>query len=259
MSIRSSIFLVPFLAAAVAVPARAQTAPPSAQTGSPVVQAPAGAAPRAQPGTVQPPAPPPGSSAATSGPPASPPAAQPGVYGNGNTTAQPGVYGNRQPTYPVYGAGGVYYPPPTRRGRVQRPIVGYRSVERADPRLWGSGLAMFLAGWVLDFAAITPIANAISDDRDPGVEQDSWAWSLLPIVGPIVQLGLQAPHPAIPITLELLQLTGAGLLIAGLVTNQTIRVPIYAGDPEDPNMSRIELSARPVAGGATVGVVYRHL
>lgn len=180
-----------------------------------------------------------------------PPAAQQPAYPQQSTYAQP--------QYAPYAYPSPYYPPATRGRRVPRPIVGYRSVTRPDPRLWGAGLAMFLAGWVVDFAVLTPIANAISTDRDGASEQDSWAWSLVPIVGPFVQLGIQAPHPAIPITMELLQLGGAALIIAGLVSNQTIRVPILQGDPEDPNVPRLDVAAQPMLGGGTIGLVYTHL
>ncbi len=153
---------------------------------------------------------------------------------------------------PAYG----YYPTmPVRRGRA---VVGHRDVERPNTALWGTGLALFLAGWVLDFAAFTPLANAISDDRPPEVEEDSWAWSLLPLVGPWIQLGLEAPHPAIPITLGLLQLAGAGMIIAGLVTRQTIRVPIYEGDPEAPGSARVDLGVAPSLGGGVLTVALAH-
>lgn len=35
----------------------------------------------------------------------------------------------------------------------------------------------------------------MGDDRDPGAEEDAGAWSLLPVVGPWIQLGIGAPTP----------------------------------------------------------------
>lgn len=153
-------------------------------------------------------------------------------------------------------AAAPYYPPAPSR---HRQIVGYRDVERTNVPVWASGLALFLAGWVLDFAIFTPVANAISTDRPQSVEEDSWAWSLVPIAGPWVQLALEAPHPAIPITMGLLQVAGVSMLIAGLVTSQSVRVPVYAGDPEDPSMRRLDVSAAPTLGGASLLLTYRQL
>lgn len=202
-------------------------AQPSAETGSPVVQAPA-------------------------------PAQQPPVYAPQPYPAPyPAPYAAPPYGYPAPGYG--YYPAPAPlRGRPARPIVGYRTVQRPTTALWGSGLALFLAGWVFDFAVLTPLANAISIDRPESVEQDSWAWSLVPLVGPWIQLGLEAPHPAIPVTMGLMQLGGVALIIAGLVSQQSVRVPIYQGDPEDPASDQVALSAQPAIGGGTLAVAFTH-
>lgn len=166
------------------------------------------------------------------------------------------AYGYPAPAYGYPAPGYGYYPTaPVRRGRV---VVGHRNVERPNPALWGTGLALLLAGWVLDFAVLTPLANAISDDRPPEVEEDSWAWSLLPLVGPWIQLGLEAPHPAIPITLGLMQLAGAGMIIAGLVSHQSIRVPIYEGDPDAPGSARVDLGVAPSPGGGVLTLALAH-
>ncbi len=156
-----------------------------------------------------------------------------------------------QPAAPVY-ATAPYVPSyvPQR----ERPIVGYRTQTRANPALWGTGLALFLAGYVLDFAVLTPLANAISNDRDGADEEDAWAWSLLPIAGPIIQLGIGAPHPAIPIATGLMQLGGMVLFIWGLTDEQTLRVPVRAGDPEDPNLPTLGFDARPLPGGGELRV-----
>jgi hypothetical protein len=138
-------------------------------------------------------------------------------------------------------------------------IVGYRSETRHPPVIWGRGLGLFLAGWVLDFAILTPIANAISNDRSPADEQDAWAWSLVPVVGPLVQLGIQAPHPAVPILTGLLQIGGLVAFVVGLTTEETHRVPIYQGDPEDPHMLQVELDGGAVPGGAQVSLTLRYL
>ena len=138
-------------------------------------------------------------------------------------------------------------------------MVGYRSETRSPPAIWGTGLGLFLAGYVLDFAILTPIANAISIDRPGASEQDSWAWSLIPIAGPIIQLAIEAPHPAIPIITGLMQIGGLVTFIAGLTMQETRRLPIYQGDPEDPSMLRVELDAGPVPGGGQALLTVRHL
>jgi len=138
-------------------------------------------------------------------------------------------------------------------------IVGYREVTRPQAAFWGPGLGLFLAGYVLNFAVLTPIANAISDDRDSAREEDAWAWSLLPIAGPIVQLGVGAPHPAIPITTGLMQIGGLVMFIYGLAEHETVRVPVHAGDPEDPSVPTIAFDASPLPGGGQVTVRLTHL
>lgn len=158
------------------------------------------------------------------------------------------------PVAPVYQ---YAYAPPTRGAR--RPIVGYRTETRNPPALWGAGLGIFLAGWVLDFAVLTPLANLLSEDRSGANEQDAWAWSLIPIAGPLIQLGIGAPHPAVPILTGLLQLGGLVTFIVGLTSTETHRAAIYQGDPEDPAMLRVELDASPVESGAMIGVTIRHL
>ena len=143
------------------------------------------------------------------------------------------------------------------RGR--RNIIGYRDVQQNPPELWGTGLGLFLAGYVLDFAILTPIANAISVDRTGADEQDAWAWSLLPIAGPIVQLAIEAPHPAIPIATGLMQIGGLVLFILGLTETQEAQVPIFEGSPDDPNMLRVGADLAPVDGGGVLNVTLTHL
>lgn len=152
-----------------------------------------------------------------------------------------------QPRYGAsYGYGQQPYAP---RGRE---IVGYRTEQQAPTSIWGAGLGCFLAGYVLDLI-LTPLANAISDDRPGAVEEDAMAWALLPVVGPIIQLAIGAPHPAIPITTGLLQLGGLTALIVGLVSQEDVRVPIYRGDEDDPNL-QADLTLAPTVGGAAAGL-----
>lgn len=161
------------------------------------------------------------------------------------------------PSYqPTYGA--TPYMPRAIPDR-DRPIVGYRTETRSQPALWGTGLGLFLAGYVLDFAILTPIANAISNDRDGADEEDAWAWSLLPLAGPVIQLGIGAPHPAIPIATGLMQIAGAVLFIVGLTDQQTVRVPVRAGDPDDPSIPTLGFDATPLPGGGQVSVSLAHL
>ncbi len=160
---------------------------------------------------------------------------------------QPRVQLQAQPYVPAYLPGG-------------RPrIVGYRETTQSRPALWGPGLGIFLAGYVLNFAAFTPLANAISSDRDGASEQDAWAWSLLPLAGPIVQLGIGAPHPAIPITMGLMQIGGLVMFIYGLAEQETVRVPVHVGDPDDPNIPTISFDASPLPGGGQFTVRLTHL
>ncbi len=136
------------------------------------------------------------------------------------------------------------------RGRGARLVIGTRHEQRPDGPLWGGGLAMFLAGWALDIA-ITAGANAISHDRTDAAEQDAQAWSIVPLVGPLVQLGIEAPHPAIPIFTELLQIGGLVMFVLGLTNTHDTEVPIYAfGDPHDARSARLGMGLATTAGGA---------
>ncbi|MFK7985318.1 MAG: hypothetical protein AB8I08_04735 [Sandaracinaceae bacterium] len=144
------------------------------------------------------------------------------------------------------------------RGR-QRVVIGYRDIRRSPPEIWGTGLGLFLAGYVLDFAVLTPIANAISNDRDGGDEEDAWAWALIPVAGPIIQLGVGAPHPAIPIATGLMQIGGLVTFILGVLDEQTTSIPIYQGSEHDPSMLRIGLDAAQLDGGAALRVTLTHL
>jgi hypothetical protein len=163
---------------------------------------------------------------------------------------QPAPYYGQYPAQP-------YYVPTAAAARPR--LLGYRTEERSVRAMWVPGMVAFLAGWVLNFGVATPLANAISNDRDGAVEEDAWAWSLVPLAGPLVQLGIGAPHPAIPLVMLTLQGVGLGMFIAGLVMKETVRLPVYEGDPHDPNATRIDLSAIPVEGGAQVGLTLTHL
>jgi hypothetical protein len=154
-------------------------------------------------------------------------------------------------TAPTYGTT-LYSAPqyvPTGRGR-ERAVVGVRHEQQNDRGLWGAGLGLFLGGWAADIA-LTALGNAISNDRPPSAEEDALAWSLLPLVGPIVQLGIGAPHPAIPILGGVMQITGLVLFVMGMTSTHDAEVPIYAfGDPHDARTARLGMSLSPTAGGA---------
>lgn len=142
---------------------------------------------------------------------------------------------------------GTSFPPRDRRGR---PLVGTRHEMQNDRGLWGAGLGLFLGGWVLDLAG-TALANAMSHDRTDAAEQDAQAWSILPLAGPVIQLGIEAPHPAIPITSGLMQIAGLVMFITGMTSNHDAEVPIYAwGDPRDARTARLGLDLAPTQGGA---------
>lgn len=49
------------------------------------------------------------------------------------------------------------------------------------------------------------------------------------------------------------------MFIAGLSMEEDVRSPIYEGDPEDPNRTRVDLAARPRAAGMELAVTVRHL
>lgn len=172
-------------------------------------------------------------------PPRYAPAPQPQPYPY--PQAQPYTYPQPQP----------YFAPQRRARRV----VGYRTEERAVRGLWVPGVVTFCAGYLLNLIA-TPVANGLSTDRPESVEEDAWAWSVLPIAGPIVQLVIEAPHPAIPIGSGLLQIGGLALFIAGLTSREQVRLPIREGDPEDPSLS---VSAAPLPGGGLVSLTLTHL
>ncbi len=148
------------------------------------------------------------------------------------------------PYPPTYGSP---FPPRDRHGRA---LVGTRHEMQNDRGLWGAGLGLFLGGWVLDLVG-TALANAMSHDRTDAAEQDAQAWSILPLVGPVVQLGIEAPHPAIPITSGLMQISGLVMFIVGLTSEHDAEIPIYAwGDPSDPRTPRLGLEVAPTQGGA---------
>jgi hypothetical protein len=168
----------------------------------------------------------------------------------------PAVAPTSAPTVAPTPSGTQYYAAPqvVGVGRRERLVIGTRHEMQEDRGLWGAGLGLFLAGWGLDIA-LTAVANAISTDRTDAAEQDAQAWSLLPIVGPLVQLGIEAPHPAIPILTELMQIGGLVCFIMGMTSTHDAEVPIYAfGDPHDARTARIGMSMTPTAGGASVAL-----
>lgn len=220
--IRTLITAALFLA--VAAPAAAQsTAAPPPTTGTIVVQAPAAPASAPSPGPTY----------------ASPtPSAE---RGSASAVTIPPGY--------------LAFPPRDRQGRV---LVGTRHEMQNDRGLWGAGLGLFLAGWVLDMAG-TGIANAMSTDRTDADEQDAQAWSILPFAGPIIQLAIEAPHPAIPITSGLLQITGLVMFVLGMTSQHDAEVPIYAWGPTaDARTPRLGLEVAPTQGGA-MGTLSLHL
>ncbi len=152
--------------------------------------------------------------------------------------------------YPV---GAYGYQVPTQ----QQPQFHFEERERATRRLWLPGVILFGLGWVGDFAIATPLANSISDERDPAIEQDAWAWSVVPIVGPIAQLVTGAPHPAIPVTMGLMQIGGLALFIAGMLTKETVQVRVMG--PPDGHGTTVDLDAVPVQGGGMLQVTVGHL
>lgn len=222
---RTTLSVVTLLLA-LASPAMAQTTEPAPTTPAPVVEQPA------PPPVVQQPTPAPMVVQQPAPMVVQQPAPQPA----------PTVY-----VAPGYGA----YDGSFRGARPpERVQTGTRTEMQNDRGLWGAGVGLFVAGYVLELA-LTPIANAISHDRTDSVEQDAWAWSLLPFVGPIVQLGIGAPHPAIPITTDLLQIGGLVLFIMGMTSQHEVQVPVYAlGDPNDPTTPRLALDLTPTSGGA---------
>lgn len=170
------------------------------------------------------------------------------------TPTTPGyTTGTGAPTYEA--SYSTSFPPRDRRGRM---LVGTRHEMQNDRGLWGAGLGLFLGGWVLDIVG-TALANAISTDRTDAAEQDAQAWSILPLAGPVIQLGIQAPHPAIPITSGLMQIAGLVMFITGMTSEHDAEVPIYAwGDPHDARTARLGLEIAPTQGGA-MGTLTLHL
>jgi hypothetical protein len=132
------------------------------------------------------------------------------------------------------------------RGRAGRVVVGMRHEQQPDRGLWGGGLGLFLAGWVLDIISV-PIANSFHP-RDNWT--DSLAWGVLPFAGPVGQLTVGAPHPALPITFGLMEIVGAVMFIVGLTSTHDAEVPVYAfGDPSNPETPRLAFNVTPSDGG----------
>lgn len=206
----------------------------------------------------------PGDAVAPSAPPQAPPsqpgAAQPAQPYPQGPYGQP-VYGQPYPqpyAQPYPQALPYYYPPPPpSRGR-GRLVVGQRTETRSVRAMWVPGLVLLAAGWLGDIA-ITPLANSLSTDRDPAAEEDAWAWSLVPVAGPIAQLVIGAPHPAIPVMTGLFQIGGLVLFAVGVASQEQVRVPIYQGDPDDPTATRVDLGVAPTAGGGQIGLTVTHL
>lgn len=137
------------------------------------------------------------------------------------------------------------FPPTDRRGRV---LMGTRHEMQSDRGLWGAGLGLFLGGWALDIVG-TAIFNAVSNDRDGAAEEDAMAWSIVPFVGPIVQLALEAPHPALPLTSALMQIGGLVMFCLGITSQHDVEIPIYGyADAGTPSMT-LGLDLRPTDGG----------
>lgn len=141
------------------------------------------------------------------------------VYGQA-PYGQP-VYG--QPTYgqPVYGQ--PVYGQPQYAPQPQGQVV---TEETSVKALWMPGMIAFLAGWVLNFTLVTPIgiaAKSGSCARSLGCNADeSWSWSIVPLIGPWVQLGFHTPEAPIPVTMGIIQAAGATMFIAGLVMKESI-------------------------------------
>lgn len=156
--------------------------------------------------------------------------------------------------YPVAGVPGVHYGYQT---PVPQPQYHFEDQERATKGLYVPGIILFGIGWVGNFAIATPAANMASDDRPDAAEEDAWAWSVVPIVGPIAQLAIGAPHPAIAITMGLMQIGGLALFIAGLVSKETVQVRV-AGPP-DGNGTTVDLDVVPMEGGGALQLTVGHL
>ncbi len=155
-------------------------------------------------------------------------------------------------TAPVPAGPGVVsaFPRTDRHGRV---LAGTRHETQSDRGLWGAGLGLFIGGWVLDIVG-TAIFNAVSDDRDGALEEDAMAWSIVPFVGPIVQLALQAPHPALPLTSGLMQIGGLVLFCLGITSQHDVEIPIYGyADAGSPSMT-LGFDARPMGDGGYASV-----
>lgn len=136
------------------------------------------------------------------------------------------------------------------RDRRGRELVAIRHEMQSDRGLWGLGIGLFAAGWALDIIG-TGIFNGVSEDRSGANEEDAMAWSIVPLVGPFIQLGIQAPHPALPITSGLLQITGLVLFIVGITSQHDAEIPVYAwGDPADARTARLGLDLQSTNGGA---------
>jgi hypothetical protein len=151
----------------------------------------------------------------------------------------PGYGAESLPSHAAYGGYGV-------RGRGGRVVIGTRHEQQSDRGLWGGGLGLFIAGWALDILSV-PIANAIHP-RDNWT--DSLAWGVLPIAGPVGQLTVGAPHPALPITFGIMEIAGAIMFIMGVTSTHDAEVPVYAlGDPRDPMTPRLAFSVAPSDSG----------
>ena len=160
-------------------------------------------------------------------------------------------------TAPAYAP--VYAPPydpsyaSMPRGRGGRIVIGTRHEQQSDRGLWGAGLGLFLGGWVLDIVG-TAIANAMSD-RSSTDENNAQAWSVMPLGGPIAQLVVGAPHPALPLTFGIMQITGLVMFVMGLTSTHDAEVPVYAlGDPSDPTTPRLAFEVTPRSDGGFASV-----
>jgi hypothetical protein len=172
------------------------------------------------------------------------------------TTAPPSQL--QRPTYPqqapAYGYGYAYgYP----QHAVPEPQPQRYEIEtRSRKSLWMPGIILLGLGWFANFTLATPVANAVSSDRDGADEEDAWAWSVVPIVGPIAQLTIGAPHPAIALTMGLFQIGGLALFIAGLVSKEEVEVPVRGIRV---GSATVDAGFRPLQGGGVLEVAITHM
>ena len=103
------------------------------------------------------------------------------------------------------------------------PPAGYKVVDRPNGRMIGTGIALFVTGYLMSALVAAVASSAESDEIDPledGVTADDWAPLYIPVAGPFIALETLDPNPAgvgMLVLDGILQVGGVAGIVLGVV------------------------------------------